>query len=131
MKKQLMKFWKNKKGFTLVELIVVIAILAVLAGVLTPVVMNMVDKAKESAETANAKMLKNIGSICVTNGEITTGTFDALTDSTAIAKYLSGTWPTLKDGTTAMQLEITQAADGSYTITTNATVDGGSAPAST
>lgn len=118
-----MKFWKNKKGFTLVELIVVIAILAVLAGVITPVVLNLVDKAKLDAESANSRMLKNIGAICVTNSELAAGTYNSLASSPAIAKYLSGQWPTLKDGTTAMTLTVTAGSDGTYSITTNATID--------
>ena len=39
----------NKKGFTLVELIVVIAIMAILAAVLVPTVTNKINDAKRSA----------------------------------------------------------------------------------
>lgn len=44
----------NKKGFTIVELVIVIAIVAVLAAVLIPTFSNVVDKAKESKDYANA-----------------------------------------------------------------------------
>ena len=40
---------KNRKGFTLIELIAVLVILAVLALIVTPLVMNIVKKTKDSA----------------------------------------------------------------------------------
>lgn len=44
----------NKKGFTVVELIVVIAVIAVLAAVLIPKLSNMIDDANESAAIREA-----------------------------------------------------------------------------
>ena len=40
---------KNKKGFTLIELIAVLVILAIIALIVTPLVLNIVRKAKDSA----------------------------------------------------------------------------------
>lgn len=40
----------NNKGFSLVELIVVIAIMAILVGVLAPSVLGQIDKAKQSKD---------------------------------------------------------------------------------
>ena len=40
---------KNKKAFTLIELIAVLVILAIIALIVTPLVMNIVNKARESA----------------------------------------------------------------------------------
>lgn len=39
----------NKKAFTLIELVAVLVILAILALMVTPLVMNIVSKAKDSA----------------------------------------------------------------------------------
>ena len=39
----------NKKGFTLIELIAVLVILAILALIVTPLVLNVIRKAKDSA----------------------------------------------------------------------------------
>lgn len=48
---------KDKKGFTLVELIVVIAILAILALILIPAITGYVSKAEKSKNEANARAL--------------------------------------------------------------------------
>ena len=45
---------KDKKGFTLVELIVVLVILAILAAILVPALLGYIDKAREKQITTNA-----------------------------------------------------------------------------
>ena len=45
----------NKKGFTMVELVIVIAVIAILAGVLIPTFVTVVNKAKESKAMQEAK----------------------------------------------------------------------------
>lgn len=57
------KMLNNKKGFTLIELIVVIAILGILAAVLVPRVTGFTESARVSADDANAKMLENVAKI--------------------------------------------------------------------
>ena len=50
-----MKKLLNKKGFTLIELIVVIAILAILALILVPSIANYVTQAENARDQANAR----------------------------------------------------------------------------
>ena len=45
----------NKKGFTLIEMLVVIAIIAVLVSIIVPVVSNSTAKAKGAADAANLR----------------------------------------------------------------------------
>ncbi len=45
----------KKRGFTIVELVIVIAVIAILASVLVPTFSNVVKKAKESAAMQNAR----------------------------------------------------------------------------
>lgn len=52
-----MKSLKNKKGFTIVELVIVIAVIAILAAVLIPTFSNIVDRANKAAAQADAKNL--------------------------------------------------------------------------
>lgn len=47
----------NKKGFTLIELIVVIAILAILAAILIPAVTGYISKAEQARDAANCRSL--------------------------------------------------------------------------
>lgn len=46
---------KNRKGFTIVELVIVIAVIGILATVLVPTFGNVIDNANESAAVQEAK----------------------------------------------------------------------------
>ena len=80
----------NKKGFTLIEMLVVIAIIAILVAIIIPVVMNSNAKAKAASDAANLrsvisevsiKQLSNPGTLTINNGKVTAG-FTAVTCET-------------------------------------------------
>lgn len=48
----------SKKGFTLIEMLVVIAIIAILVAIVVPVVMGSTDKAKGAADAANLRSIQ-------------------------------------------------------------------------
>ena len=48
----------NKKGFTLAELLIVIAILAVLVAIAVPIFSTQLQKAKEARDSANIRSVK-------------------------------------------------------------------------
>lgn len=60
-------FKKLKKGFTIVELVIVIAVIAVLAAVLIPTFTNMIKEAKVSSDTT---LVKNLNTALVTDEAI-------------------------------------------------------------
>jgi prepilin-type N-terminal cleavage/methylation domain-containing protein len=55
--KKLLRKLKNKKGFTLIELIVVIAVLGILAAIIIPTISGFTDKANAKAVTADARII--------------------------------------------------------------------------
>ena len=52
--------YKNKKGFTLVELIVVITIIGVIAAILVPTLMGYIKKSRLKTSNASAKVAYNV-----------------------------------------------------------------------
>lgn len=51
---------RNKKGFTLIEMLVVIAIIAVLVSVIIPTVSSATNKAKAAADAANLRAILGV-----------------------------------------------------------------------
>ncbi len=129
---------KNKKGFTLIELLAVIVILAVIALIATPIILNLIEKARKGAaessvyayieaaeKAAVVYMMENTsakisGDCKVAAGNtLTCGAEDAIT----LTLDVKGETPEVQEGSTvtfADTGEVTGAANlkiGSYTVT--------------
>lgn len=68
---------KLKKAFTITELVIVIAVVAILAAVLIPTFVNIVDKANESTDTQAVREMN----LALENAEILEGQPETLTDA--------------------------------------------------
>jgi type IV pilus assembly protein PilA len=93
---------KNEKGFTLVELMVVVVIIGVLVAIAVPVYQNVVTGAEERAVEANERIINSaISMYSIENQEtdLSTLDIDAATVPGELAPYLQE-WPTGPGGRT-------------------------------
>jgi type IV pilus assembly protein PilA len=91
----------NKKAFTLIELIVVIAIIGVLIAILVPTMNGFVDDARQSTALANARTVYSVG-----QAEI------------AFALTNDGAYPSQDDLESAIDGQLANLSeDGSYNLT--------------
>ena len=104
----------NKKGFTLVELIVVIAIMAILAAVLVPVVTNKIDDAnKSSAVSEMGTIASAINAAYMSNQASQTPVTkyaDLQTKQPEIADYTIGKPAAFKHGKYQVKIEFVAKA---------------------
>ncbi|MDY6328830.1 MAG: type II secretion system protein [Lachnospiraceae bacterium] len=79
----------NKNGgFSLIELIIVIAIMAVLVAIVTPNLIQYIDKGKRSADIKNLDEVKHQVTSCIANASINNIDIIALEDGVKNAEYL-------------------------------------------
>ena len=113
---------RNKKGFTLAELLIVVAIIAVLVAIAIPVFSSQLEKSRESTDLANvrsayatlvADYLTNTEAATEKSIEVEAAQKEASWQSTGDGKaYLE----TMIDGTIE-EVEIPAVVGGSYKVT--------------
>lgn len=92
-----MKKLKNSKGFTLVEMLIVVAIIAILIAIAIPSFNNSLEKAREAADIANIRNAYSEAMVdYLSEGKDSTGTGTAQTPAMTQTKsgWQSITWPT-------------------------------------
>ena len=110
----------NKKGFTLAELLIVVAIIAVLTAIAIPVFTSQLEKSREAVDLSNVR---------AAYAEVMAAALT--TDGTA--KYTADTTQTIKqsDGTYKVVVQLKQQQDGWQTDPANLEVGGVKASDST
>ena len=130
----------NNKGFTLVELIVVLVILAILAAILVPALLGYIDKAREKQVTTNAEAAYVAAQALATeyygktatptsdgrNAAVTATTIQGITDIqesfTVKVGYASHNYS--KDGKKICRVNAFQYQDASGNVATWSNTDG-------
>ena len=101
----------NNKGFSLVELIIVIAIMAILAGAIAPALIKYIDKSRKSNDVSSAKTIKTAVETALGNEDC----YSYLTSvASATADAVITITPNNSTATNAIAISGTPAA-GSYT----------------
>ncbi|MGN8774363.1 prepilin-type N-terminal cleavage/methylation domain-containing protein [Candidatus Weimeria sp. HCP3S3_B5] len=94
---------KNNKGFTLIELIVVIAIIVVLAAILAPQYLRYVEKSRVSADESTAKEIKNAVQTACAEDDV----FTALKNNDTVEWKASSNALEVSNGTLKAELDKT------------------------
>lgn len=138
MKNLMNKIRKANKGFTLVELIIVVAIIAVLSAVVAPQYLRYVEKSKISADMDTAAAIEQAVNVLCADGTITvaagttsvdyvtwttasglTGTEANIDAVEAITGEIGAATSNVAETAATVVYTVTFAADGTPTVTTN------------
>ncbi|MBS3969923.1 MAG: prepilin-type N-terminal cleavage/methylation domain-containing protein [Clostridia bacterium] len=107
---------KNQKGFTLVELMVVVVIIGVLVAIAIPVYNSTQDNARKNAHNANVRTIESAATMYIIDNPSTPLTIPATPGGATpaeMAPYLQA-WPTNPTGAGDYSLTIT--AGGVITV---------------
>lgn len=127
-----MRKMKNSKGFTLMEMLIVVAIIAILVAIMIPTMTSALEKARDAADAANLRSAYAEAMVKLIEGNTTTGTDDKESVTSApititgkvagfngiseIAGVSTTTDTVLKEAKAGQQITVTVTADGHVTF---------------
>lgn len=129
--RQGMRRTENQKGFTLVELMVVVVILGILVAIAVPIYSNVAKKAADQAHDANVRILKGAGAAYITVEGLPS---TALTVETQLDEFLETKLANMKvpKESTAFSgtgtYSVTIATDGKVNVTPDYVAASGTTP---
>jgi prepilin-type N-terminal cleavage/methylation domain-containing protein len=94
-----MKILKNEKGFTLIELVMIIVILGILAAIAVPKYVDLAADAELSAKKAFTGAIQSSASICLADYAINTNASISSINATTVFSYLNETGGLAHSGT--------------------------------
>jgi len=124
----LKKLRRNKKGFTLAELLIVVAIIAVLVAIAIPVFTSQLEKARESADLANCRSA--YGELVSAYLTQSNGSSSYTKTATVVVTQQKAGWQSTSDGNAYIgsDIKVGSIASGSKIAMPNDKVgDGGTA----
>ncbi|MUK42173.1 prepilin-type N-terminal cleavage/methylation domain-containing protein [Aliivibrio fischeri] len=136
-----MKKRQGQKGFTLIELMIVVAVIGVLSAIAIPQYQNYVHKAELGAGLATASALKiNVEDFIATNGKFPSGTGTETPADVGASGFANGTISFAASSTSGAaptsgsiivtfntgianteKIQVSRADDGKWTCTTDST----------
>ena len=109
------KVTKNNKGFSLIELIIVIAIMAVLVAIIAPNLTKYLGSSKKNTDAKNLDEIEATLKTCITDYETTNGDLIAAGAATNITVKFGGSGATVTPANTSFKTIIDEAIDASKT----------------
>ena len=110
----------NNKGFSLVELIIVIAIMVILVAVLAPQFTKWVERSRIGTDVQNASEIATAVQVAIAEGKVTPPVNTATTPSTSVLTSMTSI-PKTKSSTVGANndFQYTVSASGAVTVTAN------------
>ena len=121
--KRIMNKIREKEGFTLAELLIVVAIIAVLVAIAIPVFTTQLERSREATDLANIRAAYAQASVnALENGAAGTATSVEMTQEsgwTQVDNHIAGVATAIPDVADGNTVTVNVAADGTVSFTVN------------